>query len=73
MLDRFLFWVVLVWMVALLVMAFWAVREVWIEDSQEPTQPDDTGSPVTDNQKTAPPDHPDAGQSATSGNADGLK
>jgi len=73
MLDKFLFWVVLVWMVALLVMAFWAVREVWIEDSREPTQPDDTGPSVTDAQKATQPDHSGTGQSATSGNADGLK
>ncbi len=40
MLDRILFWVVLVWMVALLVMAVRAVREVWKEDSRETTEPD---------------------------------
>lgn len=34
MLDKIVFWVVLVWMVALLAMAFWAVREVWREDSR---------------------------------------
>ncbi len=40
MLDKILFWVVLVWMVALLVMAVRAVREVWKEDSRERTEPD---------------------------------
>ena len=40
MLDKILFWVVLVWMVALLVMAFWALREVWKEDGQEPIEPE---------------------------------
>jgi len=73
MLDKFLFWVVLVWMVALLVMAFWAVREVWIEDSREPSQPDDTGPPVTNAQEATKPDRSGAGPSATPGNADGLK
>jgi len=34
MLDKIIFWVVLVWMVALLVMAFRVVREVWREDSR---------------------------------------
>jgi len=37
LLDKFLFWVVLVWMVAA-GHGFWAVREVWIEDSREPSQ-----------------------------------
>ena len=73
MLDKILFWVVLVWMVALLVMAFWAVREIWIEDSREPTEPDDTGSATTTAKDAAEPDRSDAGQSATSGNAEGLK
>jgi hypothetical protein len=43
MFDKIIFWVVLVWMVALLVMAFWAVREVWREDSRSPD--DDTHPP----------------------------
>ena len=43
MLDRILFWVVLVWMVALLVMAIWAVREVIKEDAHPPTDDTDTG------------------------------
>jgi len=45
MLDRILFWVVLGWMVAMLVMAFLAIREVWRESSKpdaEGDQPDAT-------------------------------
>ena len=38
--DKILFWVVLVWMVALLVMAILAVREVWKEDGGEPAEAD---------------------------------
>jgi preprotein translocase subunit SecG len=45
MLDKIMFWVVLVWMVTLLVMAFWAVREVWREDSRSP---DDDAPPSAD-------------------------
>ena len=44
MLDKILFWVVLVWMVALLVMAIWAVREVIKEDGRGPTDDTDTGT-----------------------------
>jgi len=44
MLDKILFWVVLVWMVALLVMAIWAVREVIKEDGQSPTDDTDPGT-----------------------------
>jgi len=40
MLDKILFWVVLVWMIALLIMAIMAVREVWKEDSRDTTEPD---------------------------------
>ncbi|TMQ01527.1 MAG: hypothetical protein E6L09_03275 [Verrucomicrobia bacterium] len=61
MLDKILFWVVLVWMVALLIMAFRAVREVWIEDSQETDQPDDTRPTGTDAPEKKP-DIPAAGQ-----------
>ena len=43
MLDKILFWVVLVWMVALLVMAIWAVREVIKEDGRAPTDDTDAG------------------------------
>ena len=44
MLDKILFWVVLVWMVALLVMAIWAVREVIKEDGRSPTDDTNTGT-----------------------------
>jgi len=44
MLDKILFWVVLVWMVALLVMAIWAVREVIKEDGRTPTDDTDAGT-----------------------------
>ena len=44
MLDKILFWVVLVWMVALLVMAIWAVREVIKEDGRARTDDPDTGT-----------------------------
>ena len=43
MLDKILFWVVLVWMVALLAMAIWAVREVIKEDSRSSTDDTETG------------------------------
>ena len=58
MLDKILFWVVLVWMVALLVMAFRAVREVWKEDSQEPIEPERAGTAATNAQESAKPDSP---------------
>jgi hypothetical protein len=44
MLDKILFWVVLVWMIALLVMAIWAVREVIKEDGRSPTDDSDIGT-----------------------------
>jgi len=44
MLDKILFWVVLVWMLALLMMAIWAVREVIKEDGQSTTEDTDTGT-----------------------------
>ena len=44
MLDKILFWVVLVWMVVLLVMAIWAVREVIKEDGRARTDDPDTGT-----------------------------
>jgi len=44
MLDKVLFWVVLVWMVALLAMAIWAVREVIKEDARSPRDDPDTGA-----------------------------
>ena len=40
MLDKILFWVVLVWMIAMLVMAIIVVREVWQESSRQPADPD---------------------------------
>jgi hypothetical protein len=44
MLDKILFWVVLVWMIALLAMAIWAVREVIREDRRSPTDDADAGT-----------------------------
>ena len=44
MLDKILFWVVLVWMIGMLVMAFLAVREVWREVSTSETDPDQADS-----------------------------
>jgi hypothetical protein len=44
MLDKVLFWVVLVWMVGLLLMAIWAVREVIKEDGRAPTDDTETGT-----------------------------
>jgi hypothetical protein len=44
MLDKILFWVVLGWMIALLVLAFRAVREVWREASQADAE---DGPPAT--------------------------
>ena len=59
MLDKILFWVVLVWMVALLVMAVRAVHEVWKEDSREKTEPN-----AADPSRTSAADatKPDTGQ-----------
>ena len=53
MLDKILFWVVLAWMVALLVLAIWAVREVIKEDGRTPTDGTDNG-PSTG----SPPEEP---------------
>jgi len=47
MLDKILFWVVLVWMIALLAMAIWAVREVIREDARTPTDDTDAGPAPT--------------------------
>jgi len=44
MLDKILFWVVLVWMVALLIMAIWAVREVIKEDVRSSADDTDSGT-----------------------------
>jgi len=51
MLDRILFWAVLVWMVGMLAMAFVAVREVW-RDSNRPVDEDPDGPPAG---KSPPP------------------
>ncbi len=40
MLDKVLFWVVLIWMVGMLVMAFIAVREVWRDSNRLDEDPD---------------------------------
>ena len=45
MLDKILFWVVLVWMIGMLVMAIIAVREVWKDASRPQSDADDTDSP----------------------------
>ena len=60
MLDKVLFWVVLVWMIGMLVMAFIAVREVW-RDSNLP--PDDEGTPGS------PPGDSKASDGGNSGDA----
>ena len=51
MLDRILFWAVLVWMVGMLAMAFVAVREVW-RDSNRLVDEDPDGPPAG---KSPPP------------------
>jgi hypothetical protein len=53
MLDKILFWVVLVWMVGMLVMAIVAVREVW-KDAGKP-QPDENepAAPAGDSPSSA--------------------
>ena len=70
MLEKIEFWVVLLWMVALLVMSVWAVRLVWKEDSREPSRPD-AMPPDTNTPKTT--DNPGAGESATSDKVNGVK
>jgi preprotein translocase subunit SecG len=45
MLDKILFWVVLVWMIGMLVMAIIAVKEVWQEASKSQADADDIDSP----------------------------
>jgi len=55
MLDGILFWVVLGWMVAMLVLAFLAVRDVWRETSRadpEEDQPDTAPSAEAGNEST---------------------
>jgi hypothetical protein len=67
MLDKILFWVVLVWMVALLGMAIWAVREVIKEDGRFPTDDDGTAP------GSAPEEPKTSDAPATSDKAGGLK
>lgn len=43
MLDKILFWVVLAWMIGMLVMAFFAVRDV-IRDDASDSKPDEPSS-----------------------------
>jgi len=62
MLDKILFWVVLVWMVALLVMAVRAVREVWKEDSRETAEPDAADPSRTSAADATKPDNSSTGQ-----------
>ena len=62
LLDKIQFWVVLVWMVALLAMAIWAVREVWKEDSRTPTEPDHAAPSDANAPDPTKPDLPDAGR-----------
>lgn len=45
MLDKILFWVVLIWMIGMLVMAVLAVKEVWQEANKPPSDSDDMDSP----------------------------
>ena len=45
MLDKILFWVVLVWMIGMLVMAVLAVREVWKDASKPQSDADSPDSP----------------------------
>jgi len=52
MLNSILFWLVLVWMVALLAMAIWAVREVWKADGREPTETTGRAPPDTNAEQT---------------------
>ena len=68
MLDKILFWVVLVWMVALLAMAIWAVREVIKEDGSSSTNDTDNGAAS----RSAPEETKNSGASETSGKAGGL-
>ena len=62
MLDKILFWVVLVWMVALLVMAVRTVREVWKEDSRETAEPDAADPSRTRAADATKPDNSSTGQ-----------
>jgi len=62
MLDKIQFWFVLVWMVAMLVMAIWAVREEWKEDSRQEMPDPDAVPPGTDTRESGKPHTPGAGQ-----------
>jgi preprotein translocase subunit SecG len=55
MLDKILFWVVLVWMIGMLVMAFLAVREVWREASKPESDADNAASPSEGKSSSADP------------------
>jgi hypothetical protein len=55
MFDKILFWVVLVWMIGMLVMAFLAVREVWREASKPESDADNADSPPRDDSHTIDP------------------
>ena len=52
MLDKILFWVVLVWMIGMLVMTIFAVREVWKDASQPQSDADDPDSPPPANDQS---------------------
>jgi hypothetical protein len=54
MLDKILFWVVLVWMVGLLIMGYVAVREIWREASRPPADPDNPVPPSPDSGAAKP-------------------
>ena len=69
MLDKILFWVVLVWMVALLAMAIWAVRDVIKEDGHTPTDDTDAGTVSG----SASEETTNSSASGTSNEAGGLK
>ena len=52
MLDKILFWVVLVWMIGMLVMAVLAVKEVWQEASKPQSDADDIDAPPPGNDQS---------------------
>jgi hypothetical protein len=55
MLDKILFWVVLVWMITMLVMAIIAVREVWRDAAKpEPEGDASEGPPSAPGSDPAP-------------------
>jgi len=73
MLDKFLFWVVLVWMVALLIMAGAAVREIWTEDNRSADQPDEAPPPERDEPDKTRPGGSDAVASPATDKAEGAQ